>query len=272
MIGPPKKFEIFDCSYDALTEKIEIDTLVGMRRKSEKGFTDMKMIQVITELYDLDRDSVILSVYKNCYITEIRNMHYRLKRMYNSKIVFVWVPSHIGILGHETADELAKEAASEEEDRSIYVPIQDLRRVFKTETWNYTQETITREELYKGKFYFENYYDINKTKPWFCEMNEERYFITFVNRIRSNHYNLGVSLYRKNYVDSERCECDYERESLDHFIWQCSRYDELRFRLDQELRLRKVFHHVDVCELIKSEIWSTLRVIFNYIKKTNRII
>ncbi|KYN29936.1 hypothetical protein ALC57_00606 [Trachymyrmex cornetzi] len=63
VIGPPKKFEIFDCSYDALTEKIEIDTLVGMRRKSEKGFTDMKMIQVITELYDLDRDSVIIQLY-----------------------------------------------------------------------------------------------------------------------------------------------------------------------------------------------------------------
>ncbi|XP_018312911.1 uncharacterized protein [Mycetomoellerius zeteki] len=47
VIGPPKKFEIFDRPYDALTEKIEIDLLVGMRRKLEEEFSDMKMIQVM---------------------------------------------------------------------------------------------------------------------------------------------------------------------------------------------------------------------------------
>lgn len=98
---------------------------------------------------------------------------------------------------------LAKEAASEEEDRSLYVPIRDLRRVFKLKTWNYTQEILKREALYKEKFYFENYYDENKTKPWFCKINTELYFVTFVNRIRANHFDLGVSLARKNYVNNE---------------------------------------------------------------------
>lgn len=66
LIGPPRKFEIFDYPYDALTEKIKINTIVGMRRKSEKGFSDTKMIltddtkMVITELYDLERDSIIV--------------------------------------------------------------------------------------------------------------------------------------------------------------------------------------------------------------------
>ena len=92
------------------------------------------------------------------------------------KIIFVWVPSHIGIKGNELADSLAKEAASEEEDKNLYVPIRDLRRVFKSETWKYIQDTIRKEALYKGKFYFDNYYDMNKTKPWFCELNVVFYY------------------------------------------------------------------------------------------------
>ena len=37
-------------------------------------------------------------------------------------------------------------------------------------------------------------------KRRFCELNAERYFIIFVNEIRSNYYNLGISLTRKIYV------------------------------------------------------------------------
>jgi len=42
--------------------------------------------------------------------------------------------------------------------------------------------------------------------------------------------------------------------------------------LDQELRLRRVFHHVNVFELIKVKDWFTLRVIFNFIKRTGKVI
>jgi len=45
-----------------------------------------------------------------------------------------WVSSHVGIKDKEVADSLVKEAASEEEDKNLYVPIGDLRRVFKSET------------------------------------------------------------------------------------------------------------------------------------------
>jgi len=65
---------------------------------------------------------------------------------------------------------------------------------------------------------------------------EERYFITFINRLRADHYNLNESLHRKKYIDSARCACGYEVEDIDHLVWQCSKYDEERIRFDKKLR------------------------------------
>ncbi|KAK0170546.1 hypothetical protein PV328_008384 [Microctonus aethiopoides] len=39
-------------------------------------------------------------------------------------------------------------------------------------------------------------------------------------------------------IESARCECGYELETLNHTIWQCHLYDEERIKLDEELRKR----------------------------------
>ena len=66
----------------------------------------------------------------------------------------------------------------------------------------------------------------------------ERYYVTLVNRLRSNHYNLNASLARKSYIESERCECGYEIENIDHVVWRCHRFDEQRMRLGEKLERR----------------------------------
>jgi len=58
-------------------------------------------------------------------------------------------------------DQLAKEA-TEEEDNTIVVPLQDFRISFKKKMWSRTQDTINRETQYKGKQYFEKFYDKKK--------------------------------------------------------------------------------------------------------------
>lgn len=116
-----------------------------------------------------------------------------------------------------------------------------------------TQETISREGQHKGKVYFERYYDRKKKKPWFNNINLERYNITIINRLRANHFNLGESLARKGYIDSARCECGNENESIEHVLWQCSRYDEERIKMDEELRIRGIVKEIDIWKVIKEE-------------------
>lgn len=80
-------------------------------------------------------------------------------------------------------------------------------------------------------------------------MNEERRFITFINRIRANHYNLNASLARKEYVTNEKCDCDYEREDIDHVIWQCRKYEEEREKMGNILTRKKLDGVISMVEL-----------------------
>lgn len=215
-------------------------------------------------------DNNQLNVYHNKYVVEIKEM--KISRELGKRVIYVWIPAHVGIQGNEMADKLAKEATGEKEDPSITVPIGDFRKIFKLATWNMTQDILVREAQFKGKFYYENYYDGRKKKPWFSGINVERYYITIINRLRANHYNLGDSLERKGYIDSARCECGNEKESLEHVLWQCNIYDEERCRLDHELRQRGITTEIDIKKVIKEEDCLTFTCIYNFIKKIGKII
>ncbi|XP_024890314.1 uncharacterized protein LOC112466452 [Temnothorax curvispinosus] len=138
-----------------------------------------------------------LNIHKNKYVTEARILIYKLEKFCDKKIVLVWIPAHAGILGNEIADGLAKEATEEEADPTIAVPVGDLLAHAIKEAWESTQVSIARDALHKGAFYFEKFYDRASSVPWFRKVRAERYFVTFINRLRANHYNLGASLKRK---------------------------------------------------------------------------
>ncbi|XP_071582049.1 uncharacterized protein [Temnothorax nylanderi] len=213
-----------------------------------------------------------LNVHKNKYITESRILIYNLERYFGKRIVLVWIPAHVGILGNELADGLAKQAAEEEADPSITVPVGDLMAVARRETWEATQSSILRDSQHKGAFYFDLFYDRDATKPWFSKVWAERYFITLINRLRANHYNLGSSLNRKSYIDSARCECGCECEDIHHVILRCRLYDERRAILDSDLREAGFTEEIDVFRLIQTKKWDVLYIIFNFIKSIGKVI
>lgn len=51
-------------------------------------------------------------------------------------------------------------------------------------------------------------------KPWFHGLEEERDYITTVNRMRANHINVKESLQRKGYIEEIDCDCGAGIEDL----------------------------------------------------------
>lgn len=120
-------------------------------------------------------------------------------------------------MGNKDADQLAKEEAKKTASKEIELLVSDTKKMFKKDSWQNTQSIIIEEARHKGEFYFKNFYS-KKKKPWFHNKYAETYFITLINRLKANYYNLNASLVRKNYIESPRCKCGYERENIDHAI------------------------------------------------------
>lgn len=133
------------------------------------------------------------------------------------------MPAHKGIYGNETADEIAKAAASNGNKVKIKILHTDLYkettaacdRMFDS----YKQDTVSE----KGRMYGRLYLSRSK-KPWFHKLDLDREQIVTVNRIRSDHYNLAFSLYRKNLVRIQYCQCGEGTEDVNHIIFYCPLY------------------------------------------------
>lgn len=205
----PKECSIFTAEAFAIKSALE-----HIHTKQEGNWTNEIIILSDSKsvLQALSKNKI--DAYTNKYILEIKYWYNKIKTEFRKNITFIWIPAHKGIEGNEIADKIAKEATEEKEHGEIEVPISDLKSLFKKETWIMTQNTIKEEARHKGKDYFNKFYREKEKKPWFHDVNRERYFTTLINRIRANHFNLNASLARKRYIESARCECGNETEDL----------------------------------------------------------
>ncbi|OXU19540.1 hypothetical protein TSAR_008969 [Trichomalopsis sarcophagae] len=113
------------------------------------------------------KDSVTI----NRYILSIKQKYVEFrKKNKESKLNFFWVPSHIGILGNEKADEIAKKATERNYPNVSCVPYTDLHEKFKRLAQSRSNDIIKKHMFEKGILYFKLYYS-EKTKPWFHQKN-----------------------------------------------------------------------------------------------------
>ena len=73
-----------------------------------------------------------------------------------------------------------------------------------------------------------------------------------MNRLRSNHYSLGESLYRKNIINSQRCKCGYNEENIEHVILDCPLYNEERLTLHKKFKKNKSTLPIDIVKILKT--------------------
>lgn len=198
----------------------------------------------------------------------------RAREMGNTevKLVLGWVPAHRGIVGNEDADEIAKGATEEPKDPRIMVPPRDWRSLVKEKLWKSSNAILESEGSLKGIKYFSSMYRKDKKKPWFSNISLERGLVNMINRLRANHYNLNESLFRKNYIDSPRCECGAESQDIDHVILRCVQHDDARNALYSQLEALKVKYPYDVTKWTEGPDIAPLRKMWTFLKKIHKVI
>jgi len=168
-------------------------------------------------------DALASSSAKSCsnyLIPMIRSKFHNMRDGY--QISLAWVPSYLEIWGNEKADLLARQAASEGHKTKFKIPATDLflrsQRSFKDKFL----ALLENDFRYKGTLYHTHFFkSILPIKPWFSHIPLPRDQIVIINRLRSNHYNLNLSLYRKNIINSPLCQCGDPRQDVNHVIFRC---------------------------------------------------
>jgi len=134
------------------------------------------------------------------------------------------VPFHKGIRGNAIADFLAKKVALHGYKTNFKISFSDLYAEVKESLNKLFISYLNESAQTKGVLHASLYQNLNSKLSWYYDKPLNRKEIVLINRIRSNHYNLNYSLYRKNMVPSAACQCGDPRQDKNHIIFYCIQY------------------------------------------------
>ena len=147
-------------------------------------------------------------------------------------IVFEWIPSHVGLMGNEMADQAAKSALSLPV-YNMYTPLykEDIKclskRVLKT-IWQKNWDDIE-----KGR----RLYQIQNTVN-FCitipNITRQREVILY--KLRSGYIATNSFLYKIGKSTSRECDICHVTDDLEHYLFVCQKYARFRNELFNNLK------------------------------------
>ena len=185
----------------------------------------------------------------------------------NGNIQFIWIPPHLGIVGNEKSDELAKKGTQKEMLNFSEVPYTDLFEILRTSMLSQTKLTIEDQSKIKVIEYFGVYYN-SCAKPWFHKYNLPRKIITTVNRARSGHYHLKESIAKIKVIDSPTCESGKLPQNLNHILWPCDLFDIQRSIFLRKLRKIKMYPPLSIVVIITSPSIKSCMYMCDFIEDT----
>ena len=161
-----------------------------------------------------------------------------------TKLLFVWVPAHIGVAGNELADECAKKAASNSSvDLEVDYSKAEIKSIVKRkmrEQWQSLWDSgVTGRHLHDIQGKIEPCRSSNRSK------GEE----DALSRMRFGHTRLNNTLaIIKKHADGKCQFCD-SPETLEHVICHCPCYQTERETLIEQLRRAKL--RLNLMEILK---------------------
>lgn len=201
----------------------------------------------------------------NYIIYIIRHKLLDLKRL-GYIVTLIWIPSHSGILGNETADRLAKNATTSGTIINDLTPHTDFYSIARTAYHDNSTSFLKNQSRHKGKQFFLHFTEL-QPKPWFYYIEADREAIVTCNRIRSNHYSLNASLFRCNIVHDSSCHCGHPLQDVDHILWQCPLFAATREDLIKQLLKNKIHPPFHIHGILKKPTLGVVNSIFSFIKK-----
>ena len=144
-----------------------------------------------------------------------------------NKIMFIWTPAHMGIYENELADAEAKNAPSHR-----VIELISIEDIFHRLRYNFCEKAAKKWSDCK---YSNSFYYIKSTQKEHRFLPLNRAGDISLARFRTKSLPTKAKLYRMGLAPSPMCiPCNVE-ESTEHIILVCSRYENERFKLRQEI-------------------------------------
>ena len=223
--------------------------------------------------------SALQSLKSNKISIKLSKYTLQIKEKYNKaleanphmKIEFIWIPSFIKINGIESVYTLAKDAAKNSVLTNLSIPFPDFCHEHKKTAKMENNRIIVDQSMFKGKKYFQIFHN-DDSSPWFMNHKLARDIIVFINRCRSDHYNLAASLSKIGIKSSPICECNKAEQDLNHIIWQCEIYEVQREKLMKKLRLHNAQLPLNIECLVAKPNVMLCKYVFEFFKDCGKII
>jgi len=232
--------DTFTSIYTAELEAISL-ALEFIERSSATRFLvisdSLSALQSISS-YKLDFPQVV-NIKEKC--------HYLLSS--GKRIVFLWVPGHVGILGNEKADQAAKNALGEEHSQASYISHHDLRPTINKYIYLQWQQMWSDQK-------FNKLYSIQPNVSEFLSMNvKNRKEESVLNRLHVGHTWLTHGHLLKNEPQPVCHACD-EMFTIKHILIECADFIYVREKYYTNISsLSMLFRNVSV------------ECIFNFLKE-----
>lgn len=166
------------------------------------------------------------------------------------------MPSHIGIVGNDVADELANRGCYMDDTSNLKITFSDALHELKRKILDDWQQDYTHGSTLIGKAHF-LIQDNIQLRPWFHGMNLNGLEIKILTRLRTNHGLCGLKRHLFRLQPTWICEDCKVNDTLEHIIFHCDKHNNVRRDFDFFTR------HGDMKSLLKSDV-KTLREVVRF--------